>query len=64
MIGRLDNNRFAPRADAGPPHHDFARTLVVPEIAMTALRFAHDQGKDETYDVLAYARITDAIKPF
>ncbi|MEE2980736.1 MAG: hypothetical protein VYA71_04235 [Pseudomonadota bacterium] len=64
MSGRLDNSRFAPGADAGPPHHDFAGTLVVPEIAMTALRFAHDKGKDETYDVLACARITDAIKPF
>jgi hypothetical protein len=37
--------------------------LLLPN-RMTALRFAHDKGDNEKYDVLAYARIADAIKPF
>ena len=38
--------------------------LLLPN-GMTALRFAHDPGDvDEKYDVLAYARIADAIRPF
>jgi hypothetical protein len=35
MSGPLDNARFAPGADAGPPHHAFAGTLVVAETAMS-----------------------------